>query len=79
METRGVRVESVVHLEDWVKKQEVQPEQVHQGILLAEVHEENFPLEGQLHQAYLLIIFHFIALNVLLLVQISEVLVVFIV
>ena len=79
VETRGVRVESVVHLEDWVKKQEVKPKQVHQGVLLAEVHEENFPLEGQLHQAYLLIVFHLIALQVLLLMQVSEVLVVFIV
>ena len=79
MEARGVRVESVVHLKDWVKKQEIQPEQVHHGVLLAKVHEEHFPLEGQLHQAYLLIIFHLIALYVILLVQISEVLVVFIV
>ena len=79
METRSVRVESVVHLKDWVKKQEIQPKQVHHGVLLAEVHEEHFPLEGQLHQAYLLIIFRLIALYVILLVQISEVLVVFIV
>lgn len=62
MEAGGVRVEPVVHLEDWVKQQEVQPKQVNQGVLLAEVHEKNFPLEGQLHQAYLLIIFHLIAL-----------------
>jgi hypothetical protein len=62
-----------------VKKQEIQPKQVHHGVLLAKVHEEHFPLEGQLHQAYLLIIFHLISLYVILLVQISEVLVVFIV
>jgi hypothetical protein len=78
VEARGVRVESVVHLKDWVKKQELKPKMVHQGVLISEVIKEYLPLEGQLHQAYLLIISLLISLQVFLLVQISEVLVVFI-
>ena len=37
MEAGGLRVESVVHLEDWVKKQEAQLKQVHQGVLISVV------------------------------------------
>jgi hypothetical protein len=35
VEAGGVRVESVVHLKDWVKKQELKPKMVHQGVLIS--------------------------------------------
>lgn len=79
LEAGGVRVESVVQLEDGVKKQEIQPKKAHQGVLISEVHEEHRPLEGQFHQAYLLIIINLISILFFLLAQISEVLAVHIV
>ena len=62
MEAGRMRVDSVVQLEYWVKKQEIKPKQVHQGDLISEVHEEHRPLEGQFHQAYMLIIFQIISI-----------------
>ena len=71
-------VHSILHLEERVQQQQIEPKQVQQRILITEVHEKDFSLKCQLHQADLLIILHLISINLFLLVKISKIFVIFI-